>query len=329
MISRTLQLLATKHPRVMMTGGLGQVGTDLTAVMRAKYGNDNVLVTDLHEPLPGQKMDGPFEKLDVLDKKRFDELIVKYKPDQLVHLSAIMSYLGEMKPHLCMDLNIDGLRIALEAARVHNMKIFAPSTMAVFSAESGLVMTKDDCILKPTTLYGITKVLLEQLGDYYFRRFGVDFRSVRYPGVISAPTLPGGGTTDYAIHMYHYALKKKTFTCPVLPDEPLPMIYVDDAINGTVQFLEAPREKLKRSTYNMAAFSFTPAQLVENIKVNGYPLDVIYKEGLQQKIAHSWPDSIDDSNARKDWGWNPEYDLDKTTKAMLKLIPTMHDMTKD
>jgi threonine 3-dehydrogenase len=313
---------------VFITGGLGQVGTDLTSAMRAKYGNDNVIVTDLHDPPAGYKMEGPFEKLDCLDKKRFNELLVKYKPSQLVHLSAIMSVLGENKPHLCMDLNIDGLRIALEAAREHNMKIFAPSTMAVFCPESGKTMTKDDCILKPTTLYGITKVLLEQLGDYYFRKFGVDFRCIRYPGVISAPTLPGGGTTDYAIHMYHSALKKKPFTCPVLPNEPLPMVYVDDAINGTVQLMEAPRASLKRSVYNMAAFSFTPDELARNLAANGYPLSVEYKEGIQQKIAHSWPDTIDDTNARQDWGWNPQYDLDRTTKLMLKMIPTIFDLSK-
>lgn len=312
-------------PKILITGGLGQIGTDLSIILRQKYGAESVIVTDINKAPDSVRNAGPFFHCDSLDSGRLEQLVVDHNVTWLLHLSAIMSVLGEKIPHQCMNLNIDGLRGALEVARKHNLRIFAPSTMAVFGADAGKVMTKDDTLLNPTTIYGITKVLLEQLGAYYHRKWGVDFRSVRYPGIISAATLPGGGTTDYAVHMYHAALKKETFTCPVLPNEPLPMMYIDDAVNGTVQFLEADRSLLKRCTYNMAGISFTPSELHKSIETYA-PLSMEYESGVTvtQQIAHSWPDSMDDTNARNDWGWKPEFDLDAMTKVMLDEIPRLH-----
>ena len=314
---------SSKNPRVLITGGLGQIGTDLSIELRKKFGAENVIVTDINKAPAAMRDAGPFEYLDVLDRRGLENMVVTHNVDWLIHLSAIMSVLGEQIPHKAMDLNIDGLRNALEVSRLHKLRVFVPSTMAVFGSDAGKVMTKDDTILNPTTVYGITKVLVEQLGAYYNRKWGVDFRSVRYPGIISAATLPGGGTTDYAVHMYHSALQKTPFTCPVLANEPLPMMYIDDAVTGTIQFLEADRAQLKRCTYNIAGFSFTPDELHKSISAYG-PLQMEYKEGVAQQIAHSWPDSMDDSNARKDWGWKPKFLLEDMTRAMLEEIPRLH-----
>jgi threonine 3-dehydrogenase len=314
-----------KHPRILITGGLGQIGTDLSIVLRKKFGAENVIVTDINKATESVRNAGPFFHCDALDRSRMEQLVVDHDVTWMIHLSAIMSVLGEKIPHQAMDLNIDGLRNALEVSRKHQLRIFAPSTMAVFGADAGKVMTKDDTILNPTTVYGITKVFLEQLGAYYHRKWGVDFRSLRYPGIISAATLPGGGTTDYAVHMYHYALKKELFACPVLPNEPLPMMYIDDAVNGTVQFIEADRSLLKRSTYNLAGFSFTPAELQKSIQAF-IPMPMKYEDGVTvtQQIAHSWPDSMDDTNARNDWGWKPAFSVDDMTRVMLEEIPRLH-----
>ena len=217
----------------------------------------------------------------------------QYDIDWMFHNAALMSVLGEQQPHKAMELNIDGLRTTLEVARTHKLRYFCPSTMAVFGTDAGKVMTKDDTILNPTTIYGITKVLLEQMGAYYHRKFGVDFRSVRLPGVISVATLPGGGTTDYAVHMYHYALRKEQYKCPVLADEPLPMMYVDDAIDGIVQLMEADRTRLTRCVYNIAGMSFTLAAEESIEKMT--PLDMVYEKGIAGYCAQL-ADSMDDSN---------------------------------
>jgi len=318
---------AAQHPRVLITGGLGQVGTDLATVLRGKYGKDNVIVTDIRRVDETVRATGPYQYLDVVSgAQTLEKMVVDENIDWVIHNSAIMSVLGEQIPHKAMDLNIDGVRNVFEVCRKHNCRVFCPSSMAAFGADCGKVMTKDDTILNPTTIYGITKVFMEQLGSYYNRKFGMDFRCLRYPGIISAPTLPGGGTTDYAIHMFHSALNKEKYTSPVLADEPLPMMYVDDCINGTVQFLETPREKLTRSVYNVAGFSFSPKDLHESIERSGHKLEMAYEKGIAQDIAHSWPDSMDDSNARKDWNWSPEYDLDGMTAKMFELIPKYHKL---
>lgn len=326
--SASVRSAATKKasPRVLITGGLGQVGTDLATVLRKKYGNDHVVVTDIRKPGEGVLSEGPYHYLDVLDARSIERLCVEHNIDWVVHNSAIMSVLGELQPHKAMDLNIDGTRNVLEVSRKHNLMVYIPSSMAVFGPDCGKVMTKDDTILNPSTIYGVTKLFMEQLGGYYHRKWGVDFRCIRYPGIISAPTLPGGGTTDYAIHMYHSALKNKPYTCPVNANEPLPMMYVDDCIDGTIQFMEAPRHELKRCVYNISGFSFSPDDLQKSIIKAGLPLEVRYEKGIAQDIAHSWPDSMEDINARRDWKWDPKYDLDGMTRKMLELIPKYHNL---
>lgn len=319
------QKIDFSKPRILITGALGQVGSDLTEALRKKYGAGNVITTDIRAPESAAVYeDGPFEFLDVLKYDQLERAIVNNKINWVIHLSAIMSVLGEQKPDLAMDLNINGARNVLDVCRRHGCLCYTPSSMAVFGADAGKVMTKDDTILNPSTVYGITKVLLEQLGSYYHRKFGLDFRCLRYPGLISPQTLPGGGTTDYACHMYFDALKGKPSVCPVNSDEPLPMMYNDDAIRGTIEFIEAPRKSLTRCVYNLAGMSFTPDGLAKSIRRTVPGLEVKYERGIAQDIAHSWPDSMDDSNARRDWGWKPEYDLDKMTDAMLRDIPKFH-----
>jgi threonine 3-dehydrogenase len=310
-------------PRILVTGANGQIGSELVDTFRAKFGVNNVVATDIRKPAAKYYQSGPFEFLNVLDKNAIEKAIVDHGITWVIHLSAIMSVLGEAQPQKCIELNVQGLTNVLELARVHQLRCFAPSTMAVFSPESGKVMTKDDTMLNPTTVYGITKVFLEQLGAYYARKFDVDFRCVRYPGIISADTLPGGGTTDYAVWMYHYALENKKYTSPVLGDEPLPMMYMPDCLNGTVDYICAPREKLSRNVYNLAGFSFTPNELKASINKVLPNFEVAYHADVAQTIAASWPDSMDDSNARKDFHWQPQWNLDTMTRDMLKRIATM------
>jgi threonine 3-dehydrogenase len=314
------RIFRTAPARILVIGSNGQIGSELVTSLRQRHGSDNVIAADVVVPPTPFEKRGKFIYLDVLDAAQVKRAVVDNGITWVVHNAALMSVMGEKFPQKCLDLNVNGLRNVLEASRVHNLRCFAPSTMAVFSPESGKVMTKDDTILNPTTVYGITKVFLEQLGSYYSRKYGVDFRSVRYPGIISADTLPGGGTTDYAVWMYHEAIEKKVYECPVDANEPLPMMYIPDCLDGTVALLEAPKEKLKRNVYNLAGFSFTPDQLLTSIRKVIPDAQITYKRGIQQDIAHSWPDSLDDSNARNDWGWNPKWNLDTMTADMIKAI---------
>lgn len=308
--------------RILVTGANGQIGTELVAALRDRHGVDAVVATDVR--MPTKRVEGPFRYLDVCDAASIERLVVEHRADTVVHNAAIMSVLGELRPNDALKLNVDGLRNVLEVCRRHNLRLYAPSTMAVFSEQSGKVQTKDDVMLNPTTVYGITKVFLEQLGTYYYKKFGLDFRSIRYPGIISADAPPGGGTTDYAIWMYHYALQHRTYTCPVDRDEPLPMMYMPDCLAATIALIEAPRDELTRCVYNLSAFSFTPEQLAESIRAAGLTdFKAEYKRGFQQDIAHSWPDSINDSNFRRDLKWANRFDLNSMTAEMLKSLRTL------
>jgi threonine 3-dehydrogenase len=319
MLAKSPLLPPADRLRILVTGANGQIGTDLVNALRGRHGIDAVVATDVRTP--AKATPGPFHFLDVCDAASIERLVVEHRVNTVVHNAALMSVLGELRPQDAIRLNVDGVRNVLEVCRKHNLRLYAPSTMAVFNEQSGKVMTKDDTMLNPTTVYGITKVFLEQLGSYYHKKFGVDFRSIRYPGIISAEAPPGGGTTDYAVWMYHYALQNKTYTCPVLPTEPLPMMYMPDCLDATISLIEAPRAKLSRCVYNLSAFSFTPEELVKSINAAGLPdFKNEYKRGFQQDIAASWPDSIDDSNFRRDLGWSNKYDLNAMTKAMLSAL---------
>jgi threonine 3-dehydrogenase len=306
-------------PRILITGALGQIGSELTRVLRIKYGKDNVIATDVRMPPVWNPKDGPFFYLDVEDIKAMNKCAVDNGVDWLIHNTSIMSAKGENDPPTALNININGTRNALEIAKELKLRIFAPSTIAVFGPRSQKVMTPDDTDLCPTTVYGITKVLLEQLGEYYHEKFGVDFRCLRYPGIISHNTLPGGGTTDYAVHIFYDAMKPapQVFTCGVKPDEPLPMMYMPDCLNATVNILEADPKLLKRRVYNVSSMSFTPAQIYAAVTKHVPTLQAKWDTNHLQDIAHSWPDSVDDSNARRDWGWKPQYDLESMVADML------------
>lgn len=329
MFAFSLPLFNAAAPRILITGGLGQIGTDLTLAVRKRFGDDNVLTTDISKPPQKHALsDGKgYHQLDCMDRAAYGRLVKEFNPTWLFHLPAIMSVRGEAEPQLALNLNIDSTRYALELAHEHKLRCFIPSTIAVFGDKCGKTKTKDDTILNPSTVYGVTKVFTELLGTYYREKLLVDFRSVRFPGIISAATLPGGGATDYAIHMYHCALARKKYVCPVRPDEPLPMLYMPDTIDGVLKLMEAPHDSVRRAVYNIGGFSFTPEQLRASIEAQiKRPIDVEYVEGPAQGIAHSWPDSLDDSNARKDWGYTTKYNLDMMTEDMLREIPELHGL---
>lgn len=309
-----------KAPRMLFTGANGQIGSDLVTAFRRQLGPFNVIASDVRKPRQAAYSAGPFMFLDVLDKGAMERVIVDNNIDTVVHLSAIMSVLGEAQPQKCIDLNVNGTTNVLELARVHNLKVFSPSTMAVFNIDAGKDMTKDSTVMNPTTVYGVTKVFLEQLGTYYAKKYDIDFRCVRYGGIISSDTLPGGGTTDYAVWMYHYALDGKKYTCPVNPDEALPMMYMPDCLSGTLQYIAAPKEQLSRNVYNIAGISFTPAMLVESIKKYVPNFEVEYVPGVANDIAYTWPNQLDDTNLRNDIKWAHEWDLDRMTRDMLEKI---------
>lgn len=308
-------------PKIMITGCLGQIGTDLVGILRQKYGAENVIATDIKKPAKASFLrDGPFLYANVVDYASLSQIVVEHKIDWLIHNSSILSAAGELNPQLALDVNVKGIQNALELAKNHNLRILAPSSIAVFGPTTPKDDTPDTTIMRPSTVYGLSKVHLELLGEYYHNRFGVDFRSLRYPGVISAETPPGGGTTDYAVEIFYYAIRNKLYECFLKEDTGLPMMYMSDTIKATVELLEAPREKLTQCVYNVHGLTFTPQELYESIKANITDFKISYKPDFRQKIADSWPRSLDDTAARKDWGWNPEYTLEKITKEMIEKL---------
>ncbi|MCD6160837.1 MAG: NAD-dependent epimerase/dehydratase family protein [candidate division Zixibacteria bacterium] len=307
--------------KILVTGAVGQIGSELTMELRRKYGAENVIAAGRKtQPSDELKNSGPFHFIDVSDINSVEEIVKKYDIDTVYHMAAILSAVGEKHPQLCWDVNMNGTISILELGLKYEMaRIIIPSSIAVWGAGVPLDNTPQESILKPSTMYGVTKVCGELLCDYYVKRFGLDIRGLRYPGIISYETLPGGGTTDYAVAIYYEAVDKGKYTCFVSEDTRLPMMYMPDAINGTIQLAEADFNKLKHhSDFNHAAMSFSVAELAASIKKYIPGFEVTYEPDYRQEIADSWPNSIDDSAARKEWGWKPEYNLDAMTQDMLK-----------
>ena len=307
----------------MITGSLGQIGSELTKRLRNDYGVDNVIATDIRH-VEGNPVveEGHFEILDVTDREKMLEIAKRYEVDTLIHLAALLSATAEQKPQLGWQLNMDGLMNALEVARELKLKMFTPSSIAAFGPNSPKDNTPQDTIQRPTTMYGVTKVAGELLCDYYWEKFGVDCRGVRFPGLISYITEPGGGTTDYAVDIYYEALKNKKYSSFIAAGTKMDMMYMPDAIDAIVQLLEADGSKLiHRNAFNITAMAFDPEEIAASIKKvmpefeMGYDVDPV-----RQGIADSWPNSIDPTDAKKEWGFAPKYDLDRMTVDMLEKL---------
>jgi len=309
--------------RIMVTGAVGQIGSELTMVLREKYGNDNVLATG-HKSKPGEKLlhSGPFQFINCLDIKTIDKVVKKYNVNTVYHLAALLSAVAEENPQLAWDVNINGLYNVLEVAREHNCAVFTPSSIGAFGPTTPLDNTPQDTIQRPNTMYGVTKVTGELLCDYYYKRFGVDTRGLRYPGIISCETLPGGGTTDYAVEIFYEAIKNKKYTCFLKHGTYLDMMYMPDAINSAINLMEADPAKLRhRNAFNVTAMSFDPKGIADEIKKIIPDFTIDYNvDPIRQAIAESWPNNMDDSAARKEWGWNPEYNLESMTKDMIEKL---------
>ena len=306
--------------RILVTGATGQIGSELTLALRRRYGSENVVAAFHRTPLPPPLKDsGPSVRLDVTDRAELEEAVRKYKPNAIYHLAAILSAKGEENPAAAWRVNLDGLYNVLEVARAGGVRqVFWPSSIAVFGPKTPKDNTPQDTVLSPTTMYGVTKVAGEYLCDYYARRFRLDVRGVRYPGIISSETPPGGGTTDYAVEMFYAAVKGERYTCFVRPDTVLPMMYMPDCLKAAIQLMEAdPSSLTRRADYNVAAMSFSAEELAAEIRKHVPSFQVEYRPDFRQEIADSWPRSIDDSAAREDWGWEPSYDLSRMVEDML------------
>ena len=304
--------------KILVTGAIGQIGSELVLALKQKYGNENVIASDLRNPNQGGFE--PFEILDVLDKRGLENVVRKHNIDTIYHLAAILSAAGEKTPHLCWDVNMNGLYNVLEVAREVGLKqIICPSSIAVFGPETPRQNTPQETIILPRTMYGLTKASGELLCEYYVAKFGLDVRGTRYPGLISHKTLPGGGTTDYAVDIFYEAIKHKKYTCFLEAKTILPMMYMPDAIRGTIDLAEAEFSNLKHHcNFNFAAISFSCEEIAAEIKKHIPEFEIEYKPDFRQNIANSWPQSIDDSASKSEWGWKPEYDLAKMVADMIK-----------
>lgn len=310
--------------KILVTGALGQIGSELTAELRRIYGANNVVASDIVKKEGQEKLieSGPFEILDITNAKDIHEIVKKHNVNTIVNLAALLSAVGEKHPDRCWNINMNGLINVLEVAREENCMVFTPSSIAAFGPNTPKDNTSQDTIQRPTTMYGITKVAGELLCDYYFQKYGVDTRGVRFPGLISYETLPGGGTTDYAVHIYYDALKNKRYTSFIAKGTYMDMMYMPDAIDAVIKLIEAdPSKLIHRNAFNITAMSFDPEMIAASIKkfIPEFELDYDV-DPVRQAIAESWPNSIDDSAAREEWGWNPKYDLDSMTKDMLEKL---------
>jgi len=307
--------------RILITGALGQIGSELTIALRKRYGEANVIATDIRSKVDNEMIkSGPFEIVDCTEKSKIGEVVKKYKIDTIYHLAAILSAVAEEKPQFAWNVNINGLYHVLEVAREYHCSVFTPSSIGAFGPSTPVNNTPQDTLQRPQTMYGVTKVAGELLCDYYFKRFGVDTRGVRYPGIISYHTLPGGGTTDYAVEIYYEAIKHKSYTCYLKPGTYLDMMYMPDAIKAAIDLMEADASHFKhRNAFNVTAMSVAPENIAAEIKKIIPEFQINYQiDPVRQAIADSWPNNMDDSAAREEWGWQPEYDLATMTADMIK-----------
>lgn len=307
--------------KILVLGSAGQIGTELVEELRKLFGTESVISSDIKKPFAES---GPFEIIDVLDFNTIHKIISKNNVTQIYLLAALLSATAEQKPKLGWKLNMEGLFNVLDIASEKKIKVFWPSSIAAFGPTTPKQNTPQITVMEPTTVYGISKQAGERWCEYYFHKYNLDVRSIRYPGLISYKAAPGGGTTDYAVNIFHDAIDKNNYECFLNPDTALPMMYMPDAIRGTIALMNAPEEKIKiRSSYNIAAFSFSPVQLAHEIKKHLPEFTITYKPDYRQSIAETWPQSIDDSIAREQWGWKPEFDLQTMTKEMLTHISKM------
>lgn len=305
---------------ILIIGACGQIGTELTMALRKKHGAEAVVASDIREGSESLMQSGPFELLDATDYAAIEDVVMHYEIEEVYLMAAMLSATAEKFPERAWNLNMNSLFNVLNLAKEKKIsKVFWPSSIAVFGPNTPKENTPQHTLMEPSTVYGISKQSGERWCEYYFKKFGVDVRSVRYPGLISWKTLPGGGTTDYAVEIYHKALGEKKYTCFLAEGTKLPMMFMDDAIRATVSIMNADTESLKiRSSYNLGAMSFGPEEIADSIKAHIPEFKITYEPDFRQTIANSWPSSIDDSKATKDWNWKPEFDLEKTTKEMLE-----------
>jgi len=322
--------MATESKRILVTGAVGQIGSELTMELRRLHGGDMVVAAG-HRTPPGPELrdSGPYETVNVCNREAVDALVRKHSIGTVYHMAAILSGVGEKKPQLCWDVNMNGLYNLLEVAREHGIRLFCPSSIAAFGPETPRDSTPQETVLRPTSMYGVTKVAGELLCEYYVRRFGVDVRGVRYPGIISSETLPGGGTTDYAVAIYYEAVREGRYTCFVREDTVLPMMYMPDAIRATIQLMDAPFDGLTHhADFNLAAMSFSVTELAAAIAKHVPGFECTYEPDFRQAIADSWPRSIDDSAAGAECGWEPTFDLEAMTVDMLEKLRKRHSEGK-
>jgi nucleoside-diphosphate-sugar epimerase len=308
--------------KIIVIGSCGQIGTELVLALRTIYGGSNVIAADLKETCPPILNNGPYVQLDILDRESVRSYIIEEKIDEVYLLAALLSATAEKNPDFAWKLNMEGLFTILDLAKEgHLKKVFWPSSIAVFGPTTPADLTPQHTIMEPSTVYGISKQAGERWCEYYFHKFGVDVRSIRYPGLISYKSLPGGGTTDYAVDIFYKAKTQGSFHCFLKEDTALPMMFMDDAIRATIEIMQAPADKIKiRSAYNLAGSSFTPAELAKSIKQHLPDFRISYEPDFRQAIADSWPNSIDDSYAQKDWGWKAQFDTEAMVEVMLKNV---------
>jgi nucleoside-diphosphate-sugar epimerase len=310
---------------ILITGACGQIGSELSQALAQHYGNNNVIITDIRKP-DNFQTDLDFEALNVLDGGRLVELVQKYKITHIYHLAAVLSASGEQDPLFAWQINMEGMLNVMQVARERGIKqVYHPSSIAVFGHDTPKNNTPQYTLMNPNTVYGISKLAGERWSEYYFQKYKLDVRSLRYPGIISYKTPPGGGTTDYAVDIFYKAIAGKKYECFLHENSYLPMMYMPDAIRATLELMNAPSDKVKiRSAYNLSAMSFSPKEISQAIKKHIPDFKISYKPDFRQNIADSWPQSIDDTDAREDWGWKHEYNLEKMTEDMIAnlAIPT-------